>query len=233
MWICVVLMALGVVGLVFYLLEKCRRYSLKGVVIKALVSLCFIAVGVVSSYLKSGHLLSPFIVIGLVLGASGDIWLDLKYVYPKDDRLYSYAGFIVFGVGHILFITGMFLEFLGQGNPLYVILPIALAILIGIGNLFLAKPMKLDYGDMKAIVLLYSFCLFALPLSALSLCILHGFANPTLIMLFVGGILFAVSDLVLSGTYFGKGHERPIDFILNYLTYYPAQFFIAFSLFFL
>jgi hypothetical protein len=49
----------------------------------------------------------------------------------------------------------------------------------------------------------------------------------------VGGVLFAVSDLVLSGTYFGKGHERPIDFILNYLTYYGAQFVIAFSLMFL
>ena len=52
-------------------------------------------------------------------------------------------------------------------------------------------------------------------------------------MMFIGGILFAISDLVLSGTYFGEGKERPIDFILNYITYYGAQFTIAFSIMFL
>ena len=36
---------------------------------------------------------------------------------------------------------------------------------------------------------------------------------------FIITVLFAISDLVLSGTYFGKGKERPIDFILNYITY--------------
>jgi len=46
-------------------------------------------------------------------------------------------------------------------------------------------------------------------------------------------VLFTASDLVLSKTYFGEGHERPIDFILNYFTYYPAQFLIASSLMFM
>ena len=45
-------------------------------------------------------------------------------------------------------------------------------------------------------------------------------------------MLFAISDLVLSGTYFGKGKERPIDLLLNYLFYYGAQFVIAWSLLF-
>ena len=37
----------------------------------------------------------------------------------------------------------------------------------------------------------------------------------------------------LSGTYFGEGKERPVDFVLNYVFYYGAQFTIAFSLLFL
>ena len=61
---------------------------------------------------------------------------------------------------------------------------------------------------------------------------MKGFQNTTLLMLFIGGISFALSDLVLSGTYFGKGKDRPIDLILNYIFYYGAQFTIAFSLFF-
>ena len=52
-------------------------------------------------------------------------------------------------------------------------------------------------------------------------------------MFLVGAVLFAISDLVLSGTFFGKGKERPIDFILNYLTYYGAQFTIAMVLLFI
>ena len=43
----------------------------------------------------------------------------------------------------------------------------------------------------------------------------------------------AVSDLILSGTYFGVGKERPVDLALNYLSYYPAQFLIASALVFL
>ena len=61
---------------------------------------------------------------------------------------------------------------------------------------------------------------------------LNGWKVTTLNLFFIGGILFALSDLVLSGTYFG-GKERPVDIILNYLTYYPAQFLIALSLLYL
>ena len=233
MWICIALIGLGAVSLVFYLLEKCRNYSLKGVLIKFVVSLLFVAVAGVSAYLNQGHILNPFILIGLVLGLSGDLWLDLKYVYPKDDKLYTYAGFTVFGLGHILFVTGMFSEFFGQANPLYVVLPLVGALVCGLANLLLAKPMKLNFGYLRYVVFAYSIMLFSLPLCALSLCILHSFQSVPLILLFVGGVLFAISDLVLSQTYFGQGHEKPLDFILNYLTYYSAQFVIAFSLFFL
>ena len=45
-----------------------------------------------------------------------------------------------------------------------------------------------------------------------------------------GIILFLLSDLVLSGTYFGEGRDRPRDIALNYLSYFPAQFLIAFAL---
>ena len=233
MWICISLIALGGICLVFYLLEKTKRYSLKGVLLKTIVSLLFVGVSAFAAYENKGHVLNPFIIAGLIVGLTGDIWLDLKYVYPKDDKLYTYAGFIVFGVGHILFVTGMFLEFLGDAHFLYVIVPILAAALIGVGNLFLAKPMKLDFKDMKWVVFAYSVLLFSTPLSALSLLIASGWQNASLWMLFAGGISFAISDLVLSGTYFGKGHEKPLDFILNYLFYYGAQFTIAFSLLFL
>jgi hypothetical protein len=61
------------------------------------------------------------------------------------------------------------------------------------------------------------------------LALFYGWQEWALNFLFAGGILFTISDLVLSKTYFGTGHERPIDFVLNYFTYYPAQFLMATS----
>jgi len=52
-------------------------------------------------------------------------------------------------------------------------------------------------------------------------------------MMFAGGLLFTISDLILSGTYFGKGKERPVDIITNSVSYYAAQFVIALAMFFI
>ena len=106
-------------------------------------------------------------------------------------------------------------------------------LLISISNLFIAKPMKLDYTGYRVISIIYGFFLFSMTLSALSLSIMMGFNNVTLIMIFAGGLLFTISDLILSGTYFGKGKERPVDIITNSVTYYAAQFVIALALFFI
>ena len=229
MLICIILIVLGAAALVFYLLEKCKRYSLKGVLIKTVVSLLFVATAIAGSIQNPEHILNDFIIAGLIMGLLGDIFLDLKYVYPKDDKPYTYAGFIVFGIGHILFITGMLLQFLGNNSFVYFLIPLGGALLFALVNLFTEKLMKLEFKDYKIIVCIYAFILALNPFTSLMLCILNGFASTALIILLVGGVLFAVSDLVLSKTYFGEGHEKPLDFILNYITYYGAQFIIAFS----
>ena len=233
MIICIILIALGAISLVFYLCEKCNKYSLRGVLIKSVVSILFIATAIAATLQNPGHKLSILVISGLILGLLGDIWLDLKYVYPQDDKLYTYAGFIVFGVGHILLIIGMLLEFFSGWSSWLLLIPFGAAILFSLANLLLEKPMKLTFKDYKVIVSIYAFLLALNPFTSLLLCILTGFKVTSLVMLFVGGVLFAVSDLVLCNTYLGKGHEKPLDFILNYVTYYGAQFVIAFSVLFL
>lgn len=226
-------MSLGAIALVFYLIEKCKSYSVKSVLIKSVVSLLFIGTAIAATFQNQGHILNAFIIVGLIMGLLGDIFLDFKYVYPKDSKLYTYAGFIVFAIGHILAIIGMLLEFYSKGNMLFFLIPVGGAIIFVIINLLTEKPLKHDFKDYRLIVCIYAFILAMNPLTTLMLCIYTSWSVTTLVMLFIGGVLFAISDLVLSGTYFGEGHEKPIDFILNYLTYYGAQFLIAFSLLFL
>lgn len=226
--------ALGLIALVFYLAEKTRRYTLKAVFLKTLVSILFVALGVCGAYralIGSRAILAPFVVTGLFFGLLGDVWLDLKYVYPQQDRAYTLAGFCSFGLGHVLYLTGLSLQARTDAKTLLSALLIA-----ALGTLLVLlseKPMKLRYGALKPVVVGYGLLLFGVVgLSAL-IAIGRGLADPCANLFFAGAVLFALSDLILSGTYFGEGRERPVDLILNYLTYYPGQYLIALSLFFL
>ena len=231
--LCISFICLGLIALTFFLVEKIKNYSVKAVLLKTVASLFFIAVSAVGLSKNGHHILTLFVVLGLICGMLGDVFLDLKYVYRNDDKPYTYAGFIAFGIGHILYITGMFLEFYHGENILYIILPLIIGTIGGIVNVFLEKIMKLKYGDMKVASTMYGITLFSMILVTLSISILNKFQNVTSIMFLVGGALFVVSDLILSGTYFGEGKERPVDIITNTVTYYMAQFTIAFAMFFL
>ncbi|MCR5138326.1 MAG: lysoplasmalogenase [Oscillospiraceae bacterium] len=216
------LIVLGIILLVWYIREKLRAYSVKALLIKSMVSVLFVAVAVTA---KAGAPLAPYVVLGLVFGLMGDIWLDLKYVFPEQDRIFTYAGFTVFGIGHLLFISGLLVQY---GGGLFLIASFALAAAADGLVAVLEKPMKLSYGIMKPVVLAYGICLFSTVFVSGGLFLLHG--GGALCCFFIGSVLFAVSDLVLSGTYFGTGKDRPVDIISNYIFYYGGQFLIAYSL---
>ena len=150
------------------------------------------------------------VIIALVFGLLGDIFLDFKYVFKDQDKIFTYAGFCVFAIGHVFYLLGMYMTYYVSGHPINIIIPLVLGPLVGLGILLLEKPMKMNYGNMKPIVFIYASLLFMMAASAISLTILHGFQNVTLILLMSGGILFAISDLILSGTYFGEGKERAL-----------------------
>lgn len=229
MFVPYLLLALGILCTVLYVREKLTSYSIKAVLFKTACSMFFMGIAVSSAVVNWLGAYSALMVIGLLFGLLGDIWLDLKFVYPDDDAIYTYSGFTVFGIGHIFFISALLLRFADFSKPWYLIIPVLIGLVIGFGAVAAAPIMKLDYGKFANITKAYGTLLGAFAALSGSLAIMNGFKNTSLDIMFIGAVSFLLSDLVLSGTYFG-GKERPIDIKLNYIFYYGGQFLIALSL---
>lgn len=231
----IIILSVGALMLFWFLFEKVKAYSIKEVCLKATTSVLFIALCVYSMSQRATELkyFPYFAVMALVCGLLGDVALDLKYVYKEKDFQYTLAGFICFAVGHVLYVTGMFLEFYRGQSVLYIIIPLAIGLLMGPITMLVGKLSNCDYGKIKPVAFVYAILLFSTVATGFSLWMMSGFANTGLLMMFIGGVLFAVSDLILNLTYFAEGHEQPFDLISNSVTYYAAQFIIAFSILFM
>lgn len=229
----ILLITAGMMSLVGFIYQKIKKYSLRATLLKAITSFFFIAVAAVGLYHKGFHVLSIFILVGLVCGMLGDIWLALKHVYKDSDDLFTFAGFISFAIGHVLYISGMFFEFYQGQHVLFIIIPLLIGCLFGAGVPLLGKVMHLHLGKFLVISIIYGALLFSMCLVSLSLNFMTGWKSVTLIMLFIGGVLFTISDIILSRSYFGHDKDNVGDLISNSLTYYFAQYIIAFAIFFL
>lgn len=228
-----------IIGIVLFCIFLYFRVSEKrviAVVIKGLVSLMFILTGLIA-WLTSKNPNSNFaifILIGLVFGLIGDVLLDLKYIRLNKEMLYTKLGFISFGIGHIFYLTGLFINFFDfNSNPLYLILPLIVTLLLVIITLMMEKVSNIRYKSMKLYVIIYGFLLFSDMCIYLSASIQNGWTISTVSIISISLIVFTLSDLILNNTYFAPGCKGPLFIITNHALYYIAQFMIAISLFFL
>ena len=229
-------LALGIVATIAFLVKRVKEGGVKAAMLKAFASTLFIATGVAAAASVIGadkFSFALFVVMGLVMGLMGDIWLDLKWVYPETNDTYTFAGFGSFMIGHFFYLAGLFIHYADFTKPLYIVIPAVVALLLGGGVVILEKPMKMVYGKFKAITGVYGFVLGFMTFLSGSLALMHNFREMTLNFMFVGGVLFLLSDLILSGTYFGEGKRRPVDIVTNHVAYYAAQFVIASAVLFI
>ena len=223
----VMLLILGAVFLCAFLKMRVKKASAKAAVVKAMVSVCFLLSWLVLAFAHMTKF-AMFIGGGLLFGLLGDIWLDLKFCYRDDSDFYTRMGFLSFAVGHFFYIAAIVSGTAGGFRPLSILPAVGVAVVVGLVVFFGEKVMGLKYGKYKLISTLYGALLFGMTAFAFFSALFSGFAeNKHLIVMAVGGVLFAISDLILSGTYFGTGKNRPVDIITNHVTYYAAQFVIA------
>lgn len=220
----------GLVCLVLFLKSRVKAATPGAALWKTATSVFFIIaalIGTLCAGRPDDFRFGALVLTGLVLGMIGDITLDLKYVYPLDGRIWTYAGFISFMIGHFFFIGSMFYKFREEKiGTLYIIIPLIISLVVAVCVVAGEKLLKLKYGEFKAITGLYGFVLVSTTTFAGSFSILTHFNNVPVIM-FCAGVFFLISDLILSGTYFGEGKNRPVDIVTNHVTYYIAQYLFA------
>lgn len=245
-------LALGAVALSLFCIWRDKRGSTLAIAFKTAASLFFVATAVAAllSNPDPTEALRPaaLMIGGLVLGLVGDITLDFK-IYLKglphetaarDADIMTYVGMAAFAVGHVLYIVATALRFALPMTLLWA----ALVALLAVGAIFGLSlgVMKMRFGKFLVPSILYGFLLCWFVVFSIWQGALAGGGTAN-ILLAVGAVMFIVSDLILSMTYFsaeaayqkqGPLHpESKLMIVANHVTYYIAQFLIALAILYL
>ena len=227
---------LGAGVLAPYIVLRIKKKLVPAIFFKIGASVLFLLTAGVSVLMSSGAVWERYkflflgVIFGQVCGLLGDYWLDMKDMYQQHHDAYVFAGFSSFLVGHLFFVAGLLKTY--GASPRTLLFMAGAALLLCAAVLATEKPMKLSYGKFKGITAGYT-AVFGLSVAASLLSYLYAGRSPQALVMNIGLVVFLLSDLVLSGTYFGEGKDRPADIALNYIFYYGGQFTIALSLLFI
>lgn len=225
-----IVLAVGVVVSFVFCYQRRLGFSLKNLLFKSISSLCFLLTAVFALIgNSSAYIYGSLIIMGGALGLVGDILLDLKGVYKQDEKTYLKGGFIFFLVGHIFYIGALIYSV----KPKWWLILIAavVSILIGIGTVLSANLMKVHYGAYRRIVAIYVAFLAMTMLTSILCVFLTNFQKGYILMA-IGSVLFLLSDVVLSNTFFGRGKDKQHHLFINHFLYYAGQYLIASSVLF-
>ncbi len=226
-----VFLALGVIFTAVFLVKRDGNSSHCAVMFKICASMMFVVTAAVSIFYTKGDIrYGILMVIGLVLGLLGDIWLDFKWIYKSENRYFTYGGFLFFLIGHSCYIPAIIMvnHLSLKTILLCLIFPFLMAVGIQVGE----KPMKLDLTGYRVICSVYGAAVGMTVSTSVAAALAEG-RGVSQIILAVGSIMFILSDLILCSTYFGEGKTSKPYVLFNHLLYYMAQFAVAMSIFFL
>lgn len=221
----------GMIATLIFLIVRVKKGGTPGLYTKSIASFFFIATALAATnHNKTFIGFASLIILGLVLGMLGDIWLDLKWIQLEKKDTYLYWGFISFLIGHLFYIGAIYMHSpwtLGS-----ILAAVAGALVIAVIATLMEKPLKMNYGKFRFILFLYSLVLsFTVTSSIVTAVITNG--ETVWVIMSVGAVLFILSDLVLSGIYFAEGKNTPLNVVVNHVLYYAAQFIMASTIFFI
>jgi len=165
--------------------------------------------------------IDSLIVLALIGGWLGDIFL----MWENDEKKFM-LGMVSFLLGHIFYIIS-FLIGIGSNFLAFPIWGLLLILPIVI-NLVLTFPkFKNHLGDFKIPVFVYMIVIIIMHFTAILRLAVLEFFNPSFYLVWLGSMLFIVSDSLIAIRAFNKEFDYPGKAILAMITYILAQYFIV------
>ena len=226
-----IVLPFGLIVSLIFCIMRAKGFSISNLMLKSVSSLCYLLTAVFALISNaSAYVYGSLIIFGGALGLVGDILLDLKGIYKKDESTYLKGGFIFFLVGHVFYSAAIIYSL--RLKWWIILICLGCSVLFSWGNLLSAKFTKVHFGAYRLIVFIYSIFL-ALTLSlSIAAAIVTGFSKGYVILA-VGALLFTLSDAILSNTFFGRNKDSAMYFFTNHFCYYAGQYLIAASILFM
>ena len=225
-----IVLAVGVVVSLIFCYQRRLGFSVKNLLFKSVSSLCYLLTAVFALIENSSaYTYGSLIIMGGALGLVGDILLDLKGIYKREEKIYLKGGFIFFLIGHIFYICALVYSL--KIKWWIVLASAVISAIIGIATVAMANIMKVHYGAYRKIVAIYVAFLAMTMLTSVCAAVISSFQKGYVLMA-IGSVLFLLSDAVLSNTFFGRGKDKPRHLFINHFLYYAGQYLIAASVMF-
>lgn len=225
-----IVLAVGVVVSLVFCYQRRLGFSIKNLLFKSVSSLCYLLTAVFALIHNSdAYTYGSLIIMGGALGLVGDILLDLKGIYKQHESTYLKGGFIFFLVGHIFYTCAVIYSL--KIKWWLVLISAVVSAVVGIATVAMANVMKVHYGAYRRIVAVYVAFLTMTTVTSILAAVISKFQKGYILMA-IGATLFLLSDLVLSGTFFGRGKDKPQHLFINHFLYYAGQYLIAASVMF-
>lgn len=206
----------------FIAVEHKEKY-VGAVCLKGSASIVFVIIGAIAFAAAANTQFAKLVFIGLILGAVGDILLNLRFVFEKNGQKIFLMGIAAFLAGHILYLAAL----VPQSESLW--------LCIIIGAVVAAAILAYIFKTMEVKTAFKVFGIFYIGAVVIMTAIAIGnlIATPAAAtwLYAIGAVLFTVSDIVLIFNTFGSEQKFSLR-ITNLSLYYVGQLLIACSLFF-
>jgi YhhN-like protein. len=212
----ILLLLFGCAAETAFIVFEHRKKMLSALLLKALASLLFVLGGVFAFSLAARLNFARLVIVGLMLGAIGDVCLNLRFLITDGAKHAFLLGIASFLLGHIAYVLALI-----TCAPVAILYALPAAAVVSFFLIrFVLSRIEVD-GAIKTFGIVYLCVVFFMACVALAL-FLSEPQNTGRAIFALGGVLFAASDVFLVLGQFGKRTYRGFR-ALNLSLYYVGQ----------
>ena len=220
----IILCVLGMLVQTVFIYSEYRKNMFAAVWLKGLASVIFVCVGAYGLKSTGSSGFSGTVVTGLVLGAIGDVLLNIRYLFRKYKQTFFIAGTVSFFLGHVMYLIALI------PHSRHLIAMIAAGAFVSAGLMLFTYRRIRVASRFKVPGALY--ILTVVFMATVAMGNLIEVRNTSRVLFAIGALFFLTSDMILINNTFSPKRKFSLSAVTLVL-YYIGQILIALSVYFL